>query len=573
MLEHPGMGTRASTRTLGERVWTAILPRHHDAETATPSSEPLRRARLLVGVLGLCALNLLFTASVHTVLGHYGFAATFVAILPLVAVFVWAVRAGISLDLVGHATVAGILGVSLWVALSTGGKVAGGLFFLVLVPATATLIIDRRAGVKWAGVTLAILLAIGLFSGPGGLEPWVELDVAETSAANLRAAGLVLLAVTGMAYFFSLLQDRARADLERLLLAHRAGERRFRAITERAGDLIAELDTKGRFVFASPGFEEELGWKPEALIGTAPWRSLHSEDRRAAAAAWRVLLEKGSVRQQPVRLLSASNEWKWFEISMRSYLTATNETRIVSVARNVTERHEREAQLRQQHRLATGGIMAAGAAHQLATPVTSILASAQLAKRTLGESGLQQVAVESLESVEEEARRSSRILKSMLAFARDEVAERWVEDLELVLAHALRAVEPEIRAAGVELVKSVTRREVRARVSPIEIEQVVVNLIRNSIQAGAGLVVLGLDVESESIARITISDDGPGFGRVDVADAFRAFFSGRAGDGVGLGLTVAREIVVAHGGEITVSHSGSDGTVVRVDLPLYRVEH
>lgn len=573
MLEGPGMGTRASTRTLSERVWTSILPRHPATETGPTSSEPLRRARLLVGVLALCALNVVFTATVHTILGNYSFAGTFVALLAVVAALVWAVRAGLSLDLAGHATVAGILSVSLWVALSTGGKVAGGLFFLVLVPATATLVVGRRAGVGWAGVTLAVLIAIGLFSGPGGLEPWVELDMAETSAANLRAAGLVLLAVTGIAYFFSLLQDRARNDLERLLLAHRDGERRFRAITERAGDLIAELDAKGRFIFASPGFEEDLGWKPEALIGTAPWRSLHPDDRRAAAAAWRVLLEKGSVRQQPVRLLSSSQEWKWFEISMRSYLTATNETRVVSVARNVTERHEREAQLRRQHRLATGGIMAAGAAHQLATPLTSILASAQLARRTLGDADLQHVAVESLESVEEEARRSSRILKSMLAFARDEVAERWVEDLKLVLAHALRAVQPEIRAAGVELVKSVTRREVRARVSPIEIEQVVVNLIRNSMQAGARLIVLGLDVESESIARITVSDDGPGLGRVDVADAFRAFFSGREGEGVGLGLTVAREIVVAHGGEITISRSGADGTVVRVDLPLYRVEH
>ena len=560
-------------RTLFERAWGALLPTPVETELDDRALDVARRARLLVGILLLCGLNAGVAAAIHLFFANFLFAGWMAALLPIILAFMWAIRVGASVDLVGHATVTGIFAVCVGIAVATGGKVAGGLFFLALVPAAAILVIGRKPGLGWAAATLVSLVGIGAYAKAQGFVPPIEVDVAETSWANLRATGLVLLAITAMAFSFSLVQERARRELERLVSVHQAGERRFRAITERAGDLIAELDPAGRFIFASPGFEEALGWKPEDLIGSVAIDRLHPDDFAVASDAWRVLREKGAVRQEPVRLRHASGQVIWFEISMREYVTASNETRIVSIARDVSERLERESLLRRQDRLAAEGVMAAGAAHQLSNPMGSILAAAQFAKTVQSDPENAELVSKALDSIEEEALRSARIVRSMLAFARNEVADRWVEDLKFVLENAVRSLEGEARSAGVEIVKSLTRAEVRAYVSPIEIEQVVINLVRNAIQAGAKVIVLGLDIEQDSIARITVSDDGPGLGPISPTDAFRAFFTGRTGEGAGLGLTVAREIVLAHEGQIHVARSNADGAVFRVDLPLHRVEH
>lgn len=559
-------------RALSTRFWDVMLPAScRGVRDDTLPGDEANRSRLLVGVLLLCGFNLVFTSIVHVAIGNVEFAGSVAAILTIVGALIWAVRSRISLDFVAHATVFSIYLVSLWLAVSTGGQIAGGLFFLVLVPAVATLVLDRRAGFAWAAATLLTLVGIGAYSGPQGVEPWIELDQAGTATANLRAAGLVLLAVTAIATLYSRVQESARSELERMVAIHQAGERRFRAMTEHASDLVAEIDLKGRFIFASPGFEEALGWHPSDLLGEIALHRLHPDDFETAAAAWQVLLEKGAVRQQPVRLLNRAGQGRWFEISMRVYSTADEESRVVTIARDVSEDLEREGLLRQQHRLSSGGIMAAGTAHQLASPMASILVAAQYARELRDEPDFAERAIESLGAIEDEASRCGRILSAMLAFARDETAERWVEDLKIVLHDAARAVRSQFEEAGVELVLSLTSSDVRARVSPIEIEQVVVNLLRNAAQAGASVIVLGLDLAQDSVARITVSDDGPGLDEESASNAFRPFYTSRSGEGSGLGLTVAREIVQAHAGEIALTRSGPDGAVFRVDLPLFYV--
>ncbi len=540
----------------------ALDPRAEESETVA------RRRRLLLVVLLLCGANLFLTYVIHTLLGNFELARTFALLIPVAALLLIALRMGVSLALLAHTTVSAIYAVSLYVALSTGDQIAGGLFFLVLVPAIAILVTGRSGGVAWAIGTVATLVVIGASSGPDGIQPWVVLEDFDRGSANLRAAGVVLLAVTAVTYFLSRIHERAQSDLEALVSVHQNEERRFRAISEHAYDLISEVDLSGRFLFVSPGFEEVLGWNTQELIGVLAVDRLHPEDYARAEASWVMLREKGAVRQEPVRLLSAAGGSRWFEISMRAYTTTEGETRIVTVSRDVTERLEREKLLRRQDRLIAGGAMAAGAVHQLKNPLASIMAAAQYANMFKWNPSFGDLAGDSLDAIESEAMRSSRILDAMLSFVREETGERWVEDLKNVLFRAVRVVQSEERESETEIVMSLTRETVRVLMNPIEIEQVTINLIRNAIEAGAHLVVIGLDLRPGRVAQITISDDGPGLGTMTTVDAFSPFSTSRPGVGTGLGLPVAREIVQAHGGEIFFDESNENGTVLKVDLPL-----
>ena len=102
---------------------------------------------------------------------------------------------------------------------------------------------------------------------------------------------------------------------------------------------------------------------------------------------------------------------------------------------------------------------------------------------------------------------------------------------------------------------------------PSALEQVFLNLLLNAAQALGPRGRAGVSVVSSvAFADVTVWDNGPGIATESVDHVFEAFFTTKD-DGTGLGLAIARQIVIAHGGEITVDHTGPDGTSVRVRLP------
>lgn len=546
--------------------WMIPVQEGEDAEALT------RRARLLLVVLALSAGNLVFTGIVHLLLGNDDFALSMICVFPLSLGIAVALRVGAPISILTHSTVALIFAVSLGIAIATGGRFAGGLFFIVLVPAVAILIVSRRAGLGWAAIVGLSLFAGGWFVGTDAYVPQFEMAEDQARGVNVRSTMLVMLAVSALTYFYATLHQKANESLKVSVAKFQQGERRFRAITEYAYDLIAELDGEGRFIFASPGFDEALGWSPEKLIGCSILDGVDPEDRSQMEASWVQLFEKGVVRQQPLRFATAFGAIRWFELSMRAFDSAEREPRVVVVARDVTERIEREKLLRHQHRLVAGGTMAAGAAHQLNNPLGAILAAAQYANQFKWNPAFGDLAGDSLDAIEEEARRSGQILRSMLAFAREEVSERWAEELGPVIRRAVHAIELEEAELETELVLSLCDEPCLVVMSPIEIEQVIINLVRNAIQADAKVVVVGLDIVEELTVRISISDDGTGLDlEDDSSDIFDAFFTTRPSSGSGLGLTVAQEIVVAHGGIIQVERSDGEATIFRIELPVARL--
>ena len=135
---------------------------------------------------------------------------------------------------------------------------------------------------------------------------------------------------------------------------------------------------------------------------------------------------------------------------------------------------------------------------------------------------------------------------------------------------ALRTVELEEVNSSEEIALSSGSAAMPVLMSPIDIEQAVINVIRNAIQAGAGLVVVGLGVANESTVEITISDDGPGLGKLGEQEIFEPFFTTHPDSGSGLGLTVAREIIESRSGRLYLTRSGAGGTVSKWSCPSRR---
>ncbi|MFK7895131.1 MAG: nitrogen regulation protein NR(II) [Myxococcota bacterium] len=535
------------------------------------AEELRRRGHMILVVMTVCVLDLVWSAGYQAVHGSPKLAMAAAALVPCALSVAFAMRRGASIRALTQASAILFYVSAVAITWLTGALWPGGIYFLALVPAVSVVLLDREAGLPWMLISLASFGVLAIWTGAPGFEPVISFTEAEIHAGNFRIAVILSLVIGSIASFYAGLYKRTYDSWREEARTVQLAEARFRAISENAHDLIAELDGDGVIIYASPGYEEAIGRSPDRVVGHRLFDVVDPEDLDAALAYWQTLMEKGVVRQRPLRFETGDRGIRWLEVTMRAYQSPEGERRIVAVSRDVTERLEHEKRMRRQDSLATMGTMAAGAAHQLSSPLTSMIASAQFAK--LGHGGtLDPVVREMLDRIEDEAARSGQILRSMLSFASEEPSERWIESIHPVIDRAVHAVRDHGDVGAVEIVISRCAGSPMVNMSPIEIEQVFINLIQNSIQAGATVIVIGTVIDAEGTLRATVSDDGCGISEGAREQVFQAFYTSHPGSGSGLGLAIAREIIAEHGGELRILGAGDDGTMMRVELPLAHEE-
>lgn len=256
-------------------------------------------------------------------------------------------------------------------------------------------------------------------------------------------------------------------------------------------------------------------------------------------------------------------------------------TRLVSanhhLVREIEERQratdalvESEAQLRVSERLAAVGTLAAGIAHEINNPIGSILAAAQFARIAQTDGHAPEELRRTLDDIAQEAQRCGLIVKSVLQFARDERTDKWDRRLDEVLRRVVRLTQTVADESSAEVHLRMPPQPVWVHVNPIQIEQAVVNLVRNALEAGSRTVTIRLDTNAaERRALIQVADDGPGIPESDRVRIFEPFYTTRRKEGgTGLGLSVVHGIAREHAGELKIDTSDSGGATALLELPV-----
>jgi signal transduction histidine kinase len=244
-----------------------------------------------------------------------------------------------------------------------------------------------------------------------------------------------------------------------------------------------------------------------------------------------------------------------------------NATEFFTILFELTERRRAEDRLRRSERLAALGTLAAGLAHEINNPLQAILLSAQLTSSRADHCQQPACSAAAMREIIDQSTRCSRIVRNMLRFVRDEPTQKWPTQLNAIVQRSVGVA----RSYGCQFdcVLTLTRRPTRILANPTQIEQVLVNLIKNASEAGAGNI--RLDVATECIngsVRLTVDDNGPGISSADLPHVFDPFFSTKRGQGgTGLGLTLVHVIIAEHGGRIAIEPRSSGGTRVTIDLP------
>jgi two-component system NtrC family sensor kinase len=235
---------------------------------------------------------------------------------------------------------------------------------------------------------------------------------------------------------------------------------------------------------------------------------------------------------------------------------------------NRREQDKVQAQLLQSAKLASMGELVAGVAHELGSPLTTILGFAELLLKGNGVDSSHQ---EGLEVIVEEARRARSIVHNLLDFVRQARAEREPVDVNLLLKQTLTVIGYQIDRSEIVIEENCSPNIGALFLNEGQMKQVFLNLINNALQAmpEGGVLRLGTARIGDEVS-VWIADTGTGIPLEQQGQIFDPFFSTKP-EGTGLGLPVSLEIVRAHGGRITVDSKTGVGSTFTVWLPVEAV--
>jgi signal transduction histidine kinase len=222
-------------------------------------------------------------------------------------------------------------------------------------------------------------------------------------------------------------------------------------------------------------------------------------------------------------------------------------------------------------RLAAMGTLAAGVAHELNNPLAAIAASARYLLEEARERSWGSDAQSAAADVAEAADRATGIIRDLREFTRPATDERPLSRLDAAWGSAVRLLRPALRERA-ELLAELPEDLPALRLQPSRLVQVLLNLLTNAVQAvslnGGGRVRLAA-ARVDGFVELTLTDTGSGMSPEALRRAFDPFFTTRAvGDGVGLGLFVAHEIITRAGGSIELRSVSGEGSTVRCRIPI-----
>ncbi|OPY64582.1 MAG: Sporulation kinase E [Syntrophorhabdaceae bacterium PtaU1.Bin034] len=344
-------------------------------------------------------------------------------------------------------------------------------------------------------------------------------------------------------------------------------EAKYRMLVEEINDGYF-VHQGGRIVFVNGAFCEMHGYAPDEMIGHY-YLDFVAPD---SASKMKSYYDKRFTKRKDVpdqyiydrlhkdgRALPTENKIKVIEYEGK-YAT-------VGICRDITERVKMEQRVRESERLAHIGQLTTSLAHEIRNPLSSIKMSIQMALKTMEISGNGK---RTMEISAREIARLEHILTEMLDFARPVSLNLEPGSINEVIRSCLSLLDVRIREKNLRVQKRLLRGTERILMDREKIEQAIINILLNAIEAlsPGGVIQIATVHENEPKPAITVlfSDDGPGASEEDLPYIFDPFFSKKI-KGTGLGLSNVKKVVEAHGGTVAAK-GAAKGFCLRLTLPL-----
>ena len=238
-----------------------------------------------------------------------------------------------------------------------------------------------------------------------------------------------------------------------------------------------------------------------------------------------------------------------------------------------TDMRQSQAAVVHMNRVEVFGELASSLAHEVNTPLAAIMNDARAARHFLEASapGLRN-ARECIAAIESNAQRAREVILRLRSALRKETAARSLRDLSSIVSDSVRLLQREARDRGVEFELALATRPLQVEVDPTQVQQVILNLLLNALDASAEQPmerrrVVVWTQASGSLAETLVMDRGCGVPDKDRPHLFEPFYTTKP-MGLGMGLSISRSIAESHGGRILMEPAAEVGSVFRLILPL-----
>jgi len=333
---------------------------------------------------------------------------------------------------------------------------------------------------------------------------------------------------------------------------------------------LLAVDLDGRVTRLNSALEHILDLRRDAAIGKLV-EELFSED---FADTLKQVLGKDGWRLKEIRNIyklhtaTRANRALVLNIALAPLQDWQGQTGALVVLEDVTARITLEEQLQQREKLSSIGLLAAGVAHEVNTPLTGVSSYTQMLLGMLNENDPKHAL---LQKVRTQAERATNIVNNLLNFSRTGSATEFAEiDVARVLDDTLQLLEPQLRRSQIEIVRRYDKDAPEAYANAGKLQQVFTNLILNARDAipDGGRIIVATGTADDGSLLVEIIDTGIGIAPENVAKIYDPFYTTKGvGQGTGLGLAVSYGIVQEHAGRITVDSTPGQGTTFRITLP------
>jgi two-component system sensor kinase FixL len=393
------------------------------------------------------------------------------------------------------------------------------------------------------------------------------------------ATGALMLLAFFILYRATMKAERQVSDQTAAL---RGAAERFRAVIDNAHDAIITINAKGEIETFNQAAERIFGYRPDEVLGRnvnvlmpQPYHDSHDRyiHNYVTTGVARII---GTGREVEAK----RKDGVVFPIDLSVGEMKVGDHRgFIGVIRDLTARHAAERRVQELttelvhiSRLSEMGQLASSLAHELNQPLTAVANYSEAARQTLDNAGIAVPprVTEFLEKAAAQAERAGQIMRRLRGFVEKGTVERSTEILSRVVEEASALATTGARVDGIHVILDLATQMPTIEIDKVQIQQVVVNLVRNAIEVLRESPMRILKIQTapagDGYQEVIIADTGPGISADIAEQLFRPFVTTKK-DGMGIGLSISRSIVEGHGGKLWFEPNPDGGTIFRFTLP------
>ena len=340
-------------------------------------------------------------------------------------------------------------------------------------------------------------------------------------------------------------------------------------------DLLVITDLEGKFLKVNPAWTTTLGWHEFELLGKSSQWMLHPDDRKQALAETERLAAGQILHRFGVRFREKNGSYRWL-----SWRAVPHQGRIYAMARDETEQKHAEDRLRESQqeleqvsRQTTLGAMTGSIAHEINQPLSAIIAHGNAGLRWLArkDPNLDEVQ-KALQQIVGDGLRAADIITSIRGMFRKDIHEKLQLSVNDLVREVLTLIHGDLDRRQIVVQSELHDALPKITGERVPLQQVLLNLIMNAVEAMSAItgrarqLTIRAVLNERTNVRVTVEDTGSGIDPAHLDRIFDPFFTTKS-HGMGLGLSICRSIIEAHGGKLWALPRSPFGTTFCLTLP------